>query len=665
MELPFFLHKNWLDLTSETQVSLMGTLSYVVFSPLDVALPTASTSLTVQTFAWMTDVELMTPTTKLALQGDEYGTGPVSSVATAVANAAGYLTKIPIIGNFARATQIGAGSVGRIASLFGYTNVPNINNVEPMYIMSAPHLATAEISTPYQKLVLDPKTELSIDPTIFGLKGEDELSLAYLKGKESLFGITAFNTSQAVGTIIFNARVTPTLNRNINIDSAATTTVGWRTYHTPLSYLANIFKHWRGALKIRIKAVCTKYHKGRLKIAFDPINNISTISTQTNEAYTYILDLSETDEITITIPYHQGIAWLGVENSQEDDWNLGGNLAPRYERDNGMISMSVFNTLEAPNTPSNVPLLFYISGGDDFEYANPQSWIGNGGTSYTPSFFALQGEESYNVTFGTVSTPHPDRYGLNFGESVLSLRKLLHRSQITDTVMLPNSTGSGTTVYRKGYLRMPFTPGFCSHPMGPVANKVVAASGTADYAYNTMHMLPYISGMYLGYRGSTNFTVTLNTPQNVVGDMRVVRITDTGAITPTNRWISVAASVLATANVSVRALRLNELNMTRDGLAGAAISSSGPSPSLQFSIPDVNNRNFSFVDPDAYIEGSPFDGTDQTGAILTLTAANTTSADSYNTSTLTTAVGAGPDFTCLYFLCCPTVDYLLGDPVAP
>jgi hypothetical protein len=130
-------------------------------------------------------------------------------------------------------------------------------------------------------------------------------------------------------------------------------------------------------------------------------------------------------------------------------------------------------------------------------------------------------------------------------------------------------------------------------------------------------------------------------------------------------WIFGVGLLLASANVSTRALRLNELNMTRDGLAGAAITSSGPSPSLQFSIPDNNNRSFSLVSPAFYIEGSSVDGTDETGAILTLIAANTTSADSYNTSTLSTAVGAGPDFTCLYFLCCPVVDYLLGDPTTP
>ena len=159
----------------------------------------------------MTDVELMGTTNKLALQADEYGNGAISKPATAVANLASMLTRVPVIGRFARATEIGASAVSRVAALFGYTNPPNIENVQPFYQMSAPQLATAEISVPYQKLALDPKTELSIDPQPFGLPGEDELALSYLKKKESFFGSTSWSTSDAATTQLFNCRISPVL----------------------------------------------------------------------------------------------------------------------------------------------------------------------------------------------------------------------------------------------------------------------------------------------------------------------------------------------------------------------------------------------------------------------------------------------------------------------
>ena len=75
MELPFFYHKNWLNITTALDVQRMGTTNLFVFSPLAVALPTAPTSITVKVVAWMSDVHLMGATTKLALQGDEYGNG--------------------------------------------------------------------------------------------------------------------------------------------------------------------------------------------------------------------------------------------------------------------------------------------------------------------------------------------------------------------------------------------------------------------------------------------------------------------------------------------------------------------------------------------------------------------------------------------------------------
>lgn len=662
MSLPFFYHKNWLDITSLENVANFGVINFDVFAILQNALSTGSNSVTIRTFAWMTDVELMGPTSKLSLQGDEYGDSPISGPATAVANVASYLVDVPIIGSFARATEIGARTLSKVASFFGFTNVPNISNVDPVYCMSTPHLATAEISVPFQKLALDPKTELSIDPSLFGLDGQDELSMAYLKKKESLYSVALWETTNAVDTKLHNARVTPSLNYNVAIQNSVPATVGYKTYHPPLAYISQLFKHWRGSLKFRFKVVASKYHKGRLKIAFDPVNDISTTVTETNEVYVHVLDLAETNEITIEVPYHQAQAWLEVAQSQNNDWNDGTALAPVSGAHNGSLSVSVFNALEAPVAPSTVYIMCYVSGGDDFEFANPQGWVSNGGTSYVPSFFALQGEEvPATAVFGTPSTPHPDRYGLNFGESVLSLRKLLHRSQIADTFPVPAGTGNASMLVRKSFLRMPYCPGYTPENMGTQANKVVAASGTANFAFNTMHMMTWISAMFCGYRGSTNFTVTVSNPSIKYDDIRIVRLTDNGGPTAANRFGAIATTILASASASTRASRFNSYYNLRDGLAGAVVSAANVAPSVQFTLPNNLGYNFAFVNWDNYIQGSEDDGTNEEAALLTLTATNPTSTDQLAYTTIQTAVGAGADFTCLFFLSTPVVYYMLGD----
>lgn len=665
MELPFFYHKNWLDITSNTDVTQMGTLNYVTFYPFAVAIATAPTSITVKTIAWMTDVELMGATKSLALQADEYGNGPISKPATAIANVASMLTNVPIIGKFARATEIGANATSRIAALFGFTNPPNISNVQPFYQMSAPHLATTEISVPYQKLSLDPKTELSIDPTLFGLSNEDELSLSHLKKRESFFGASSWSTSDTTDTQLFNVRISPVLRNVIEINDGSSVVKGYRHYDTHLSYMANMFKNWRGSIKIRLKVVCSKYHKGRLKISWDPVANITTSNPELNECYTHILDIGETQDIILEVPYHQALGWSDIhQNPVTDNWSPGNNLAPLQGIHNGVLTVRVYNTLEAPST-TNVGLLIYVSGGDDFEFANPKGNISagtSGANCYVPSFFALQSEEMTNYhCFGPFPQPSANRYAVNFGEAIMSLRKLLRRSHIMDTVPLPTGVGSAYNIYRKGISRIPYTPGFVNVAWPTSANKVLT-SGTSQYAFNTMHMIPYIAGMFMGIRGGVNYTITVNSPIVRPDDIRVIRSTDSGAVSATNRVIQLITSTLGSATLSAKTAAMGAIWNLRDGLGGLVVSSSSVAPSVQFTLPDYNNYNFTLVDPNNYIEGSVSDGTLTQAALVSIVVANTTATDQVGYSTLQTSAGAGSDFTCFYFNCCPTLDHLIGDP---
>ena len=133
----------------------------------------------------MEDVELSGTTCALALQSDEYGQGPVSRPAHAIANAAESLSTVPVIGPYALATSYGMRALGKIASIFGFTNTPVVDNYSPMAPMTAPALASSEVGFPIEKLALDPKTELSIDPRIAGCDPEDPLVISKFVQRES------------------------------------------------------------------------------------------------------------------------------------------------------------------------------------------------------------------------------------------------------------------------------------------------------------------------------------------------------------------------------------------------------------------------------------------------------------------------------------------------
>lgn len=666
MELPFLYHKNWLDLTSSADVTNMGTFRLIIFGALRVAVSGGSTAVSVNTYAWMTDVQLMGATTKLALQSDEYVEGAISGPATAIANAAHTLTKIPIIGKFARATEIGSRATASIARLFGFTNVPVIREVSGFMPMNGPMLASAHISTAVQKLTLDPKQELSIDPSIHGVTSEDELSIAYLKKKESYFGYASWNTSDARTTPLFNARITPDLLMSVDVLNSGSSPVAKRVYHTPLSYMSHLFLNWRGGIVIRLKVICTKFHKGRLKICYDPRGDVSTSDPDSNIVYTHILDIGESDDIEIEIPYHQALGWLNCDTTIQNNWTTASANAAVDGFNNGMLTVTVLNALTAPAS-GTVDIMAFVRGADDFEFANPRGFIGASTANYqVPSLFDVQADDHTELSatkavLGNSAVPEDSRYGMNYGECVCSLRNLLHRSTVRETTTQGTGVAAGAIVlFRRAVRIMPPSPGYYPNVAWvTAANKIVAASGTTSFNFNPMHPMTYVSQMFVGYRGGANFVFTPSTDGvSTVQDVRVNRITesifDTGA-----------PSALITVNqgdsLSTKIWSLNSKYYPNDGLAGEAITSTQTNGSLSFYMPDFKRTNFSLVDRNS---GSAYEPNDDTATqmleIKSLVKGGVSNTN--NSLTFQLVEGAGADFTCLFFLCCPTLDYASAIP---
>ncbi len=664
MTLPFFWHKNWLDITNATEVQNFGTLNYVIYAPLRVAVTGASTSVTLQTYAWMSDVQVMGTTSKLSLQSDEYVEGAISGPATWLANTADLLTKVPYIGKFARATQMGSSAVANIARLFGYTNVPVISEVHAFHPMNAPMLASANISVPQQKLTLDPKQELSIDPSLHGLPAVDELSLAYLKKKASFFGLTSWSTTDLIDSTLFNMRVNPALCQPVDILNASSVKIGSRVYATPLSYMNNLFTHWRGTLKIRIKVVATKFHKGRLKIAFDPLNDIYASSPSENTVYTQILDIGEQDDITIVLPYYQATAWMNTDHSQSANWALGSPLAPRAGIDNGNLTVRVLTNLTAP-TSGSVNLLFWLEAGDDFEFANPTHNIGE---TKPISFFNLQADEhveesTQEFTMGKAPVAIEDRYALNFGEPVSSLRSLLHRSSVSQTVWADGTAPSSFNAFFMLFRHMPPSPGYDTHAKLS-ANKIVAASGTAKYEYCSMHPISFISNMFIGTRGSTNIYVTPNTSlMGGLEDFRIIRYTGNDVWSNLTSVPRLYAYLANTATESERAAYASRYLDYYGGNSGMAITNAKNNGTLMVNVPDMKKYNFTVVDPSNWLIGDSVDGTDSQGAMMIANVSAGASTETKN-NTFQIERSAGPDFQCLFFLCAPVYDVSSSWPVA-
>lgn len=664
MTLPFLYAKNWLDVTSAAEVIAFGKLNYVVYAPLQVATAGGSTSVQVVTYAWMTDVELMGPTISMSLQADEYNEGPISAPATALASLANTLTHVPVIGKFARATEIGSSAVANIARLFGYTNVPVVDDIRGFQPMNAPMLASANIGVPAQKLTFDPKQEVSIDPSIHGIGIQDELALSYLKKKESYFAGTSWSTTDLTGTVLFNMRVNPCQFATVDLTNTSAVVVGQRVYHTPLSYMSELFRAWRGGLKLHMKVVCTKFHKGRLRVSFDPRGDIATSAPGENLVYTQIVDIGESDDIIIEIPYHQPTGWLDlVHDVSNENWSPGNALARRDLVDNGILTVSVLNTLAAPAS-GNVVIMFFLSGADDFEFANPSDHFGGDATGsyYYPSPLALQADDHTELAPKTLSLgipkmPNEHRYGMNYGEAICSLRTILHRSSLVDQLYFPAQAATVAGLITKGVRIMPNTNGYLTGQTATYANKVIAASGTAPYSFTKPHPMKYISLMYLGWRGSATFTMTPS--DDVREGISNFWVQRTNTALGNTTVYSHSTLTLPTTN-SERAALLYSPSIMESGTGGMAITSTKTNGSISFNLPFYNKYNFCYSTPALQRAD---DGSDTLVARATIVTPPQPNGSLEMHVGLATAQCAGPDFTCLFFMCCPTLDYAKVLPV--
>jgi hypothetical protein len=666
LHVPFFYHKNWLKLTSAADVKTMGSLYYYVNLPLDVASATGSSSISIDTFAWLEDVELNGATSELTLQArDEYD-GPVSRIASAVAQVTGRLADVPVIGKFARATHIGAGALAQVASIFGFTNTPVIDSIPARIPMPGPHIASAEVGAQIQKLTLDPKQELSVDPTLHGLDDTDQMAISNICTIPSALTTTGWSTSDAVGEVIFNANVSPMLFARVPILDGGSVVRSHRVYHTPMSYVGMMFTHWRGDIIFDIEVVCTKFHKGRLKIAWDPLGSGGSSALNENTVYTTILDIGENNKASFRVPFHQALAWCRTRGITRDNWTPGNSLPVNDLFDNGLFLISVLTPLMSPVSPQNVGILVTVHGSDNLEFANPKASLGNSSGSPEPSFFAVQARDEIEIhaseeVLGDDGGQHPERFALNFGESIVSLRNVLHRMSVYDTTATLANAATKYMWFGKSYSRLP--PMFGYDPNGlSTSNRILAGSGTYPFNYTPTHPITYVAMMYGAFRGGVNYTANVSVDLYPhVGEVRVQRITDNTFAVNRRGRITASQNTGASGGNIFRFL----FESYSWGAGGAAFTNSQTNGAISWNQPQLSGVNFNYSDPTFANTGNTADQTNlecsQLEVLYKQAVANTVS----ESATVTSYAGSGVDFTCLWWLMCPTLDYYTSLPSAP
>lgn len=306
--------------------------------------------------------EIFTPQAK-----DEYGTGPVSRPASVVAKAAGALSNAPVIGMYARATQMAANAVSGIASMFGYSRPITLADIQPYKPTYLGNMANTNMPDTSQKLTLDAKQELTVDPRVMGLGSSDEMTIKSIAQRESFLTQFGWSTSDSAETLLWNSEVSPVLWNELPGPP--------EELHMPACCFAALpFRRWRGSMKFRFQVVASSFHKGRMKITYDPSY---PLTNEYNTNYTYIIDLAKERDFTVQIGWGHEKSLVNHRNPIDSPipFSTSPLGSDPGNEGNGIISVYVVNDLTVPNSTTNndIEVNVFVSAGDDFEVFDPDA----------------------------------------------------------------------------------------------------------------------------------------------------------------------------------------------------------------------------------------------------------------------------------------------------
>jgi hypothetical protein len=536
---PFFYFKEYLNV-KDADWDDLGLIYLLPMNELrSVAPGVTAPAVTVTIYAWMENVEMLSPTETVVPQcGEiepqigEFGDSKasISTVATNVAQAAGALKNVPTIGPYALATQTMARNVASIAKAFGYSAPLNLDR-QVNTVKVDPKGATTNMQVPTAKMAVDVKQELTIDPQIAGVNFGDELSVLSIAQRETYLDTFNWMSSSAPESNLYSMLVLPSYC-NLTSQYYPDDVYYTAAIPTAIGFASMPFEYWSGSIKFRFQIVSSNFHKGRLAIIYDPAGD-SLTGIGENMRFTEIIDISKTRDFTMTIDNNQQRSLLVIPpypgTSQTYFTSNGTIPLTPVTGSNGALSIYVLNELQASSTvvssgsPAVVQINVFVSAGDNFQLFAPTDWkIAKFGVvsedvptpdAIEPQAGTLNESLAGDVNFIEETTAPVNAGGAQvelvpgnsgssaltkvyIGETITSFRQLLHRQMY-------HHSAYRAMVRDRIYSRsMSFFP--CHRGCVPGAT---CETNSIFYNYTANTIFNYLAPAFLGMRGGMRWKV--------------------------------------------------------------------------------------------------------------------------------------------------------------
>lgn len=545
MKLPFVCPKNCISLNEMAlfgdETANLGRLRLNSIGQLETVGVASANPIDVTVYARPIDLFMWGPTTYVP-QADEYGVTPVSTVASVVASAAGMLANISAIRPYMLATQFASGAMAGVARLFGYSNPPVI---EPVHVfMNRPTYGISSPEVPIQmdKLALDPKNELTVDPRTVGAPAHDAMSMSCIMDRDVYVAATHWYGTDVQESPLIAMHVTP---EYAHVEDAASgiMTVEYganKVQMTPACHLAQVFKYWRGPIHFTFTAIASQFHRGRYVIEYEPAG--STIDDGQGLIRQWVVDIKDSPTFKVTIDMCADVTWLPtmrqvfVAGPDDNTQFTARALAPAntYTKANGTLRVRVLNELTCSSAESDI-IIFVRMNCKDVEFACPTELRGWPTTYEVQSDTADLAAPTTEITVAdedvdTRTTPADA--AIYQGEVVKSIRTLLQRANFFQTLegapQQPSSAQIRNTI-RKGYTfdststffrlavkwifpRVGFQVGnTLTYPSSRGWSTANAGTGTPliPYTYGKPTMIAYMTPCYVGYRGGVAYRAVI------------------------------------------------------------------------------------------------------------------------------------------------------------
>lgn len=299
--------------------------------------------------------------------------GPVSRVLGAVSTIAKTLSGVPLLapltGPVAWFTNVAAG----VATSFGWSK-PLLDDAGNRMVQvthyGAPNCNGKDLS---QSLALFADSKVRVMSGL-GREDVDEMSINFLKTIPAYQSFITLDVNDSAGQLLYSQPVAPGF-----FSSLATLTNDTATEQvlrcSPISFLARMFKLWRGSLNCRMHIYKTQFHSGRIIVSFVPGPPAAPPSVQqTSYLHRAIIDLNEGNEACFSFPYTNTKDYIDTASPS------------------GTVYIHVLNPLRAPESvATTVDMTFEWFGGDDLEFQMPR-------IKYTQPIVAQMGGENGEAT---------------------------------------------------------------------------------------------------------------------------------------------------------------------------------------------------------------------------------------------------------------------------